>query len=198
MKCSSDQIPPKEYEKLYREVVDTAQPTTTTTTTTVPALKNPDYFCMPAYSIDSTFKVTMDEWARATNDAKDDVTWTIKSDSIKQSDWKKVGHEEGSGGVSIGWLRIGGSAGKDWSDSKVTNESGSFEIQLSAKRAGLFNVTPGTWYDLWKLPLSYLRLTQLLGTSRTSARHIGTPKGLWILSAMPCSPPSCSVSLTSN
>src|SRR5689334_20236040 len=105
MKCSSDQIPPKEYEKLYKEVIGSAQPTQPAqpaqpTTTTTPAVTTPDFFCMPAYSIDSTFKVTMDEWARATNDAKDDVTWTIKSESIKQSDWKKVGHEEGSGGIS--------------------------------------------------------------------------------------------------
>jgi hypothetical protein len=138
MKCTLDQIDPAEYRKLYEDL------TNGTASATKPS-DDSEFFCRPAYGIDNTFKTTMDEWAKVTSSGADDLTWTIKSEEIKESDWSKVGHQEGSGGISFGWLRIGGGGGKDWSDSNVTKESGSFEIQLSAKRGGLFNITPGLW-----------------------------------------------------
>ncbi|GKU10915.1 unnamed protein product, partial [Fusarium langsethiae] len=53
-----------------------------------------------------------------------------------------------------GFIRIGGGAGNSWSDSEVLKEEGSFEIELSAQNAGLFNINPGAW-NVKQLRLTY-------------------------------------------
>ena len=139
MKCSLDQITPAQYRKYYQALQNG-------TVDTLPALPEPPVFYQPAYGIDPTYKTTMDEWARVPVDAKAEFTWKIKSSELKHSSWKKVGHGEGSASIDFGFIRIGTGPNSDWSDSKVTDESGSFEIELSAQRAGLFNISTGLWY----------------------------------------------------
>jgi hypothetical protein len=138
MKICSDQIAPADYRKYYEALQNK-------TIDTLPPMKEGAPYYAPLYSIDPTFKTTMDEWAQVPLGDPDEFTWSIKSEEVKKSSWTKLGHLEGSGGISFGWLRIGGGASKDWSDSKVTTEAGSFEIELRAQRAGLFNVAPGAW-----------------------------------------------------
>jgi hypothetical protein len=139
MKVCSEQIAPADYRKYYealqRKTIDT-----------LPLMTEGAGYYAPEYTIDPTFKTTIDEWAQVPLDGPDEFTWSIKSEQVTKSSWTKLGHVEGSAGISYGWIRIGGGASKDWSDSKVTTETGSFEIELRTQRAGLFNVAPGAWY----------------------------------------------------
>lgn len=138
MKVTDTQISTNDYRKYIDAVRDG------TIGSLPPMVEQPGYF-VPSYATDPTFKATMDEWLRVPIDADPEYKWTIKSEDTKHSDWTKVGHEEGTGGFNFGWIRIGGGGSKDWKDSKVVDETGSFEIQLSAQRCGLFNIYPGAW-----------------------------------------------------
>ncbi|KAJ8131565.1 hypothetical protein O1611_g2060 [Lasiodiplodia mahajangana] len=175
MKVADGQISANEYRKYYKALQDGS-------IGTLPPIQEGPVTYAPAYSIDPTYKVTMDEWARVPLDAKPEFNWTIKTETTKKSDWSKVGHQEGVGGFKLGWIQIGGGASKDWKESNVVNESGSYEIQLSAQRAGLFNVYPGAWNvqqfnkiypdTIGDIPLAKdaVQPTQLLCASRVKLR----------------------------
>ncbi|KAF4457206.1 hypothetical protein F53441_770 [Fusarium austroafricanum] len=138
MECSLDQINPAEYRKYFKALQDG-------TIDKLKPLKAKNDFTKQAYSIDPTFKATMDDWAKVPVSDPPQLTWSINSSSMSQSSWSQLGHEDGSAGIQFGFIRIGGGGSTDWKDSGITNTSGSFEIQLSAQRAGLFNVNPGSW-----------------------------------------------------
>lgn len=157
MQSSLDQISPTDYEKYYKAVQDG-------TVDKLPPLSTRATFFRPAYSIDPRYKTTMDEWARVPLDAKDEFVWNIKSTELNESSWTKLGHMDGNISFGYGFIRIGGGASRDWSDSEVTKESGTFEIELSAQRANLFNVSPGAWYvHLYESRLNHFALTLSTG-----------------------------------
>ncbi|KAF9770485.1 hypothetical protein IL306_011976 [Fusarium sp. DS 682] len=115
MMSSLDQISPVDYEKYYKAVQDG-------TIGTLPPLKAVGTFNRPAYSIDPTYKTTMDQWAKVPLDAEDEFTWTIKSSQLDESSWKKLGHVDGRISFGYWFIRLGVGAGKDWEEPDVTKE----------------------------------------------------------------------------
>jgi len=99
MKVCPDQIPPADYRKYYQALMNK-------TVDSLPPMTEGASFLAPLYSIDPTFKTTMDEWAQVPLEAADEFSWSIKSEEVQKSSWTKLGHIDGGGGISFGWLRI--------------------------------------------------------------------------------------------
>ena len=62
----------------------------------------------------------------------------MESFGLAPSSWKQLSHNEQSTRVDTGFIRTRDRDSKDWSELKLASQSGTFMVQLTAQRAGLF------------------------------------------------------------
>ena len=103
----------------------------------------------PSYSIDPTYRSTMDQWARAFATTPNQ-TQTLKMEQGENFSWHNYGHKEISGSAGVkyfGLFRVGAKHNQSETFDKVTTDykSSDMEITLTWKAMRLFNITPGIW-----------------------------------------------------
>ncbi|KAK0108921.1 hypothetical protein ONS96_002757 [Cadophora gregata f. sp. sojae] len=111
--------------------------------------KDQDVRWRASYSIDPTYRSTMDEWARSF-DTTPPQKQTLEMSEGRDFRWQNYGHKEITGGASVssyGLFRLGAQHNQSEKFDKVTTEysSSDIEITITWKAMRLFNVSPGIW-----------------------------------------------------